>query len=103
LDSYNQSATSAVASLVWGKKSIPFKIEVDVHNIVIANIKNELRDVQGFFWQAPNQGALYCLNNNLELEQGLQWADQAVQTNKNFITLSTKAGLLAKSGKTDDS
>lgn len=99
----NQTATSAVASLVWGKKSIPFKIDVDVHNIVIANIKNELRDVQGFFWQAPNQGALYCLNNNVELEQGLQWSDQAIQTNKNFNTLSTKAGLLSKMGKADDS
>lgn len=99
----NQTATSAVTSLVWEKKNIPFKIDVDVHNIVIANIKNELRDVQGFFWQSYNQAANYCLNNDVELEQGLQWADQAIQTNKNFNTLSTKAAILTKTGKNEES
>lgn len=99
----DQTANSTVAALVWEKKRIPFKIEVDVHEIVIANIKNELRDVQGFFWQSYQQAANYCLNNDVALEQGLQWADQAVQTQENFNTLSTKATLLAKTGKNDES
>lgn len=93
----------ATIGLSWEKQTIPFKVEVDVHNIVISNFKDELRGVEGFFWQASNQAAGYCLNNNVELEQGLAWADQAISIQENFNTLSTKAGILEKLGKTADS
>lgn len=99
----DRGADYAVATLKWEKLGFPFKIEADVHAIVIQNFKNELRNLVGFFWQAPNQAANYCLNNDVELEQGLKWADQAMATQENFNTMSTKAGLLAKLGKNDES
>jgi len=89
----------AVASLVWDKLRIPFRIEVDVHNQVLASFKAELMSLPGFSWQGPNQAANYCLANEIELEQGLKWADQAINTQKNFQTMSTKSGLLAITGK----
>ena len=95
----DKGADYAVASLVWDKLRVPFRIEVDVHNIVLANFKAELTSLPGFSWQGPNQAANYCLTNDIELEQGLAWADQAIGNAENFTTLRTKAGLLAKMGK----
>jgi hypothetical protein len=43
--------------------------------------------------------ANYCLVNNVNLEEGLAWAERSVNTyfgEANFLTLSTYAGLLEK-------
>ncbi|MEQ9425687.1 MAG: DUF2911 domain-containing protein [Cyclobacteriaceae bacterium] len=89
----------AVASLVWDQMRIPFRIEVDLHGQVLASYKAELMSLPGFSWQGPMQAANYCLTNDVELEQGMAWADQAINNQKNFNTMNTKAGLLAKMGK----
>ena len=84
---------SAVAVLDWEKKRFPFTVGFDVHQIVLANAKEELRGVKGFNWQGPVSAANYCLQNNVALEQGMEWADQAINNNRNFNTLLVKAGL----------
>ncbi len=92
----------AVLALSWEKKQIPFRIEVDVHKIVLANFRNELKSLPGFGWQGFQSAANYCLNNNINHEEALQWADIAVQRNKSFPTLTTKAGLMFQMGKQDE-
>ncbi len=47
-----------------------------------------------------NQAANYCLTNNVNLEEGLQWAERSIANNKNFQNQSVKAGLLGQLGKT---
>lgn len=91
-------AQSAVAVLDWEKKRFPIKVAFDVHEIVLANASEELRGVKGFNWQGPASAANYCLRNNVDLEQGMKWADQAVNNTKNFNTLSVKAGLTNATG-----
>jgi hypothetical protein len=44
----NVDATSATAVLNWEKKQIPFKIEADVTNTVLAGIRADLQGQQGF-------------------------------------------------------
>ncbi len=99
-------ATSTVASLNWEKLRVPFNIEVDVHIIVAASFKNELRSVPGFNWQGWNQAAQYSLTNDYDLEQGLKWAEQSLTNqfagDRNFTTLRTKADILAKMDKTEE-
>jgi len=89
---------SAVAVLDWEKKRFPFKIGFDVHEIVLANARDELRGVTGFNWQGPTSAANYCLQNNINLEEGMQWADQAVSNNRNFNTVYVKGGLTKAMG-----
>jgi tetratricopeptide (TPR) repeat protein len=99
----NQTRNSADIVLAWEKWQIPFKIEVDVTNTVLASIREELKSSKGFEWQSWNQAASYCLRNNTNLEEGLIWAENAISLRgtgeKNFTTLSTKAMILAKLGK----
>jgi predicted Zn-dependent protease len=40
--------------------------------------------------------------NNVNLEQGLTWINQAITQNNNFINLSIKSNILKKMGKTED-
>lgn len=101
-DFINNTKTSSELVLNWEKKQFPVKIEFDVDKIVMDNAANELKNSIGFTWQGYNSAANYALQNNVNLEQALQWANQAVAMNSNFTTLSTKAGLLKKAGKTEE-
>ena len=100
----DQSNSSAVISLSWEKRRIPFKVEADIQKWQIASFKSELRTTRPFydFISAAN----YCINNNIELEQALTWMDRAIYFRvmgvKNFQTLSTKAAVLVKLNRMDE-
>jgi len=96
----DQTENSAVVSLQWEKIKIPFKISVDLHQIQIEAFRREFNS--GIFyryWQNMQTAANYCLVNNINLEEGLTWADRSINTyfgETNFLTLSTYAGLMEK-------
>ena len=100
----DQTEKSATVALLWEKWKIPFKIEVDVHAVVLASMRDELRGEKGGTWQTLNQAANYCLQNNVNLEEGLSWAERSISERyvgeANFTTLSTKAEILKLLGRT---
>jgi hypothetical protein len=104
----NETNTGATIALSWEKLSIPFKVETDYNNLQLESFRRELRSQKMFNpgWQSFNQAANFCLVNNVNLEEGLAWADRAISEpfvgQKNFVTLSTKAGLLNKLNRTDE-
>jgi tetratricopeptide (TPR) repeat protein len=89
---------SAVITLRWEKLKIPFNVDVDVNEVVYQNMKNELRNVQGFTWEAPLQAARFCMNNKIHTEDAMKWVDQSIQTQETFGNLMTKSKLLAAKG-----
>lgn len=99
----NQTENTADVVLSWEKWKIPFTIVADVKGIVIASMREELKGDRGFSWQAWQQAADYCLQNNVNLEEALTWAEGSISMmyigEKNFATLSTKAMILSKLGK----
>jgi hypothetical protein len=95
----DQTNSSATVAMQWEKLSIPFKVEVDVQKTQLASFRDELRGNKGFTWQSWNQAAQYCLQNNINLEEGLSWAKTALQTLPNFQTYSTNAMLNEKLGR----
>ena len=98
----NLSKNAADLVLSWEKKQFPVKIEFAVDDIVIANAMEELKGPVGFNWQGYSSAANYTLQNKTNFAQGLAWIDQAIAINRNFNTLSIKAGLLTESGKTSE-
>src|SRR5205809_2484521 len=100
-DFINDTKTSAELVLNWEKKQFPVKIEFDVDKIVMDNATEQLKNTVGFSWQGYSSAANYALQNNVNLDQALIWANQAVAQNRNFITLSLKSNLLKKTGQTD--
>lgn len=102
----NETPNSAVVNLIWEKWKIPFKVETDLQKLQLQSFRKELRTDKGFSWIAWNQAARYCLTNNINLEEGMDWAEKAVSLEfigePNFTTLSTKAQYLEKTGKTTE-
>ncbi len=99
-DFINPTKNSAELVLNWEKKQFPVKVEFAVDEIVMANAKEELRSTTGFNVQGPISAARYSLTNNINLEQGLKWIDQALATAPtNFNALQVKSGILTKMGK----
>ncbi|MBO0323098.1 DUF2911 domain-containing protein [Muricauda sp. CAU 1633] len=95
---------SAVASLKWEKKQIPFTAETDVTANVLAEIRQQMQTSPGFNRQTWEQAANYALNNGGDLDEALSWANAAIEgqffSQKNFNNLSLKAQILERQGKT---
>lgn len=97
----NPGENSVEVSLNWEKLRVPFKVVVDVDNVVLASIRNELYGLPQFYWQGWNQAANYCLQKDMNHEEALQWAEKSISMKKTFTNLKTKSGLLAKLGRED--
>lgn len=98
---------SATVQLVWENLKTPFKIEIpNIVQYYIAAMRNELRGATGYDSRNWQQAAQYCLDNNTNLEEALQWADYAVNATfvgrKTFPSLSLKAQILTKFGKNQE-
>ncbi|MCP5104096.1 MAG: DUF2911 domain-containing protein [bacterium] len=98
-DFSGRERVSAVAALRWEKLRVPFKIAVDVDNIVVENMRNELRSYPTYFWRGPYGAAKYCLDNNVNLEEALKWVEKSIGMKENFLNVELKAKLLDKTGK----
>lgn len=99
--------TEATVELQWEELALPLTIQVpNMNDVYVSKLKQELTTVPGFHWRGYMSAAQFCLTNNTNLEQGLEWADRAVAMpgigQANFETLSTKSQLLAKLGKKDE-
>ncbi len=98
----DETDDAAVVSLQWEKVKIPFKISVDIQKEMIEAYRKEVNS--GIFyryWQNMQMAANYCLQNNINIDEAIGWADRSINSffgEKNFVTLSTYAGLLEKKG-----
>lgn len=102
----NQTENSVTVVLQWEKLAIPFRVEVDYVNAQLESFRKELRTEKGFIWESWNQAAAWCLQNNVNLEQALVWADTATGPffggDRAFAAWSTKAGILEKLNRSRD-
>jgi tetratricopeptide (TPR) repeat protein len=101
----NQTENSANIALLWENMMIAFKVEVDYIKLQLESFRRELRGERSFSpgWQSYQQAARFTADKNIDLEEGLKWADQAISDQfvgeANFVTLSTKADILTKLGR----
>lgn len=98
---------STTVAMMWEKVKVPFKIEVpDVEELYLANLRNELQTAKGFNYLSWVGAASYCLQNDVNLEEALTWADAAISApfigQENFTTLQTKAQILDKLGRQEE-
>jgi tetratricopeptide (TPR) repeat protein len=81
---------SCTIAMLWEKLMIPFKIEVDVENIVVARLRDQLKGQGGFNSTNLLQASQYCLNKNINLEEALAWSIRAIngfQGQKSFVSM----------------
>lgn len=106
-DFIDVQATSATAALIWEKKQIPFKIDVAVTDIVLADIRNKMQGQVGFNRSNWEQAANFSLNNGGDLDEAMQWIDAAIAgqffSQKTFNNQFIKSQILSKQGKIAES
>jgi tetratricopeptide (TPR) repeat protein len=103
----DSTPNSAVIALSWEKLSIPFKVKVDYLKQQFEAFVAESQNPRSFTSQSLNIAAVWTLQNNYQLEKGLEWATTATSPKfpgdpTSFAALSTKAGILDKLGRTDE-
>ncbi|WP_299111697.1 DUF2911 domain-containing protein [uncultured Winogradskyella sp.] len=97
-DFIDRGSKGLTAVLQWEKTQIPFKIEFDIKQVVVDNMRQELKGVAGFGWRGHMQAANFCLQNDINLDEAMTWIDKSIASSKGFSNLQVKAGLLLKKG-----
>ena len=92
--------TTATAVLHWDEVRVPVALQVDTDAVILSNAQGEIPGAGS--WQVPLQYASYALQNEVYLEEALDWADTALSKEENFYTLAVKARLLAATGAYDE-
>jgi hypothetical protein len=102
-----RESSKVTAALEWEDLKIPFTVSVDdVNALWVDDMRRDLRGWAGFNWQNWQQAAAFCAQNNVNLKEGLRWAERAVSDayaggQENFTTLATLARLQAANGLPD--
>lgn len=74
----DQQDKSCVVTMQWEKILVPFRVDVDVDNIVLARIREQLIGPKGFASGNLVQISRYYFSRNMNLEEALGWAQRAV-------------------------
>jgi len=85
---------SAVATLRWEKLAVPFKIEVNVHEIVQASLQNQLHGLPQYTWEGWDDAANYLFAQKYDLEDALKYENTSIATEERFDNLMTKSQIL---------
>lgn len=103
----DRQPTQATVALKWENLAVPWTVGVaDVSQIYLASLRGDLRGSPGFNHLAWAAAATYCLQSNVNLEEGLRWAQHAVNGpgigQEDFTTLSTLGLLQAANGEDEE-
>jgi tetratricopeptide (TPR) repeat protein len=93
---------SAVVLLEWEKVAVPFKVGVDVHSVVQASLKKQLRNLSQYTWMSWDDAANYLLAEKIAYDDALNYANESIKNEDRFENEMTKSNLLKALNSKDD-
>ena len=87
---------SAKVNLIWEKLKISFNVTAETQDLVLENARNLGA------WSDLNSAATYCLNNNINIDEGFRWIEASGLINANYWNQRIKARYLAKMNRYDE-
>jgi len=93
---------STVVVLQWEKVAVPFKVGVNVHDVVQASLKKQLRNLSQYTWISWDDAANYLLAEKIGFDDALMYSDKSIQTEDRFDNEMTKSQVLAALNRKDD-
>jgi tetratricopeptide (TPR) repeat protein len=93
---------SAVVVLEWEKVAVPFKVGVDVHEVVQASMKKQLRNLSQYTWMSWDDAANYLLAEKVALDEALKYTDKSIETEDRYDNEMTKSQVLTALNRKDD-
>jgi hypothetical protein len=93
---------SAVVQMAWDKVAVPFKVSVDVHDLVEASLKKQLRGLPQYTWMSWDDAANYLLTEKVDLEDALKDTNRSIQLEDRFENEMTKSQVLTALNRKDE-
>lgn len=84
---------SANVNLIWEKLKVPFKINVNTQDLVLQNARSTVD------WRTLTSAANYCLQQNINLDEGFNWIQASTLITQNYSNMSLLAQYYAKMNK----
>jgi len=95
-------ADSAVVTMRWDKIAVPFKVQVNVNEIVTAGIHKQLYGLNQYYWEGWDDAAGYFLANKINLDEALKDEDLSIQAEERYDNVMNKAKILDALGRKPD-
>jgi tetratricopeptide (TPR) repeat protein len=93
---------SAVVELEWEKIAVPFKVSVDVHEVVQASLKKQLRNLSQYTWMSGDDAANYLLAEKIALDDALTYANKSIENEDRYDNEMTKSQVLKALNRKDE-
>jgi hypothetical protein len=93
---------SAVVTMRWEKVSLPFKVHVNVNDLVTASIHRQMHGLNQYYWEGWDDAAGYFLANKINLDEALKDEDLSIQAEERYDNLMNKSKILDAMGKKQD-
>ncbi len=93
---------SALVTMTWEKLAVPFKVGVDVHAIVEASMKKQLRGLGQYTWEGWDEAANYLLAEKVALDDALTYSNKSIEVEDRYDNEMTKSKVLAALNRKDD-
>jgi tetratricopeptide (TPR) repeat protein len=93
---------SAVVTMRWEKVSVPFKVHVNVNDLVTASIHRQMHGLNQYYWEGWDDAAGYFLANKINLDEALKDEDLSIQAEERYDNLMNKSKILDAMGKKQD-
>ncbi len=87
---------SAKVNLIWDKLKVSFNVAAATQDLVLENARNLNA------WADLNSAASYCLQNNINFDEGFRWIQASVLINENYWNKRIEAQYLAKMNRKDE-
>jgi hypothetical protein len=98
----NLQKDSAVVELEWEKIAVPFKVSVDVHDVVQASLKKQLRNLSQYTWMSWDNAANYLLAEKISLDEALTYANKSIDNEDRYDDEMTKSQVLKALNRKDE-
>ena len=96
------SPDSSIVTMRWEKTAVPFKVEVNTHEVVEQNLHNQIRGLAQYTWEGWDDAANYLLQEKIDLEEALKYSDRSIQNEARYDNFMTKSNVLEALGRKDD-
>ena len=93
---------STTVALTWDKLEVQFTLHVATVPKVLAAARKAVADAKPDDWRTPYRAAVFCLDNEVSLNEAKGWIDKSVAVKETMANLTARARLLALQGKKAD-
>lgn len=89
----DMTENTANVNLVWENLKVSFNVEVNTQELTLQKARN------AFGWGELMAAATYCLQNNINLDEGYKWIEASTLINENYWNQRIKAQYLERMDK----